>query len=58
MLMITWASIITWKFFFYIDKYLFYDDVLRKVSVGIISSRILFLCVLNEIIMNVKLNKI
>jgi len=43
--------------FLYIGKHLSYNDVLRLVSVSI-SSRLLFLCVINEIIMNVKLNKI
>ena len=41
----------------YIGKHLSYNDVLRQISVSI-SSRILFLCVINEIIMKAKLNKI
>ena len=59
--MTTWVSIVTsnffFFFFFYIGKHLSYNDVLREVYVSI-KSRILFLCVLNEIIMKIKLNKI
>jgi hypothetical protein len=57
--MITWVSIVTWNglFFLYIGKHLSYNDVIQYVSVSI-SSRILFLCVINEIIMKVKLIKI
>jgi hypothetical protein len=48
------VSIVTWNglFFLYIGKHLSYNDVIQYVSVSI-SSRILFLCVKNEIIKNV-----
>jgi hypothetical protein len=55
--MITWESIVTWNVFLCTSVSIcpitmFFGKYLS------ISSRILFLCVINEIIMKVKLNKI
>ena len=56
--MTTWVSIVTSNFFFFFTSVnMSYNDVLREVYVSI-NSRILFLCIINEIIMKIKLNKI